>query len=747
MRQLTRTILARPSLFGLSLVLAQALVSRTAAGQAGEPSADTAPSDVAPPSDAARAQDTPSADLPESEPTSDEEDETPAAADEASESGTGAAQNELPGDEFFEEEEEELEFEAVAEVESPPREATKRTVDEELLTRVPGTRGDALRAIEIMPGVARTEFGSNAEAPLLRGSYSSESLVLLDGASVPLMYHFGGLTSFFNSHLLEKVDLYPGNYSARYGRAAGGVVEARVRDPKTDGFHAMLELSAIDTFALAEAPLSKKTAVALAARRSNIDFFFKALVPEDTLSVLAAPVYWDYQVIVTHRFNEQNKLRVLGYGSSDHMELFLDESAPDDPALRGAANAKLQFHRAQVELDSRFSEVVEQKLMVSVGPNLSQQQLGELQGGFDLVDIQARAEWSIFAHKKLRIDTGFDFTMFAGSGDYNGPPPGQDEGVPGYGSLASEEFATVERQVIHPVRPAVYIEASYRPVEEILLVPGVRADYTADIHEWTVDPRFTGRFTVAKRTTLKTGVGLYSQPPIYYEAMDELGNPDIDPYHTLQTSLGVEQGIGESVMFDVDTFYKRWFDRIVATEGSAPPGFLNEGTGVAYGAEFLLNIRVSPKSQALLAYTLSRSERTDGPGEESRLFDYDQTHNLSLTASYDLGHGWIAGARFRYGTGNPYSPVVSAVYDANTDTYRGLTDGVNTERNPAFHQLDVRVEKLWQLGPVGLTTYLEVFNVYNAKNKSSVSYSYDYTVSEPGVGMPIFPNLGIRGEL
>jgi outer membrane receptor for ferrienterochelin and colicin len=297
------------------------------------------------------------------------------------------------------------------------------------------------------------------------------------------------------------------------------------------------------------------------------------------------------------------------------------------------------------------------------------------------------------------------------------------------------------------VRPAAYVEASYRPIEEILLIPGVRADYTGDGREWTVDPRFTGRFTVAERTTLKTGAGLYSQPAIYYEAMEDLGNPDIKPYHTLQTSLGIEQGIGDSVMFDVDSFYKRWYGRVVGTEGGVDPHFLNEGTGRAYGAEFLVKIRMSEKSRAFLAYTLSRSERQDGADAEMRLFDYDQTHNLSLTASYDLGHGWIAGARFRYGTGNPYSPVVSSVYDANTDTYVGLTDGLNTDRLKPFHQLDVRVEKLWTLGPVGLTTYLEIFNVYNAQNQSGVGYSFDYTESEQGTGMPFFPNLGIRGEL
>ena len=111
----------------------------------------------------------------------------------------------------------ELEFEGTAEVEAPPRDVTKRSVESQVVRNMPGTRGDALRAIEIMPGVARTSMGQGD--PILRGAAAGESQVLLDGIPVPFMFHFGGLTSFMSSRLVGKLDVYPGNFSARYGRA------------------------------------------------------------------------------------------------------------------------------------------------------------------------------------------------------------------------------------------------------------------------------------------------------------------------------------------------------------------------------------------------------------------------------------------------------------------------------------------------------------------------------------------------
>jgi hypothetical protein len=639
----------------------------------------------------------------------------------------------------------EPEFEGVAEIEAPPSEPTKRVLDEQQLTTLPGTRGDAIRAIEVLPGVARTQFGANPGPPPLRGSPSNESAVFFDGAQAPLLYHFGGITSVFNSHLLESVTLYPSNYSARYGRAAGGIVEARVREPRGDGGHFMLELSAIDSFALAEGPLGSKTSVAVAARRSNIDLFIDSLIDDDSTAVIAAPVYWDYQAIVSHRFNARHRLRAMAYGSYDSFKLFVGE-AREDPALHGDVGTTASFHRLQVGLKSKLGDAVEQELMLSAVAEPGDGHIGNVTFDYKSTIGTARAQWSVFAAPWLRLDAGLDAILLYVRYHFSGPSPSPTEGVPSQGALASETPTELSSS-IGSARPGGFVEASLRPAPNLLLVPALRADYYSEAHSWSVDPRFSGRLDVTEATTLKGGVGSYSQPPEYWEVVKEFGNPDLHPYRTLQTSLGVEQRLGALLRVDVDGFYKRWQERVVGTRGGAPPVYVNEGTGKAYGLELLLDLQVTQKTRALVAYTLSRSIRRDGPDAATRLFDHDQTHNLSLTGNVDLGHGWQAGARFRYVTGNPYSVVVSSVYDASSDTYRPLYGELNGARNPAFHQLDLRVEKLWQLGPVALTTFLEVMNVYNAKNQERRRYSFDYSQSASVTGLPFFPNLGVRGEL
>jgi len=641
---------------------------------------------------------------------------------------------------------EEPEFEGTAEVEAPPREATKRTLEKDQLTTVPGTRGDALRAIEIMPGVSRTPFASNAGPPLLRGSPAGESLVMFDGAQAPLIYHFGGLTSVFNAHLLESVTLYPGNFSARYGRAAGGVVEVKVRDPKSDRLHGMLELSAIDSFALVEGPLSQRTSLALAARRSNIDLFFEALLDDDSTAVVAAPVYWDYQAILAHRFSEAHQLRLLAYGSEDTFELQLGKSAADDPALRGEFGSRQGLHRLQVELVSHLSERVKQELMLAVGPAPGRGNFGATHFDYLSWEAHGRADWSVVASDWLRLSAGLDVHALTVNFLYNGPLPPPEEGAPSQGSLASNTPARIESD-LQALRPAGYFEASLQPSARLLLVPGVRVDYISDAQAWRVDPRFSSRFQLLGATTLKGGVGAYSQPGQYWEVMAGFGNPEVQPFRTLQASAGVEQQVADVLSADLDGFYKRWDARVLGTPGGAAPHYVNGGTGKAYGLELLLQAKLGERYQGFASYTLSRSTRRDGDGAPERLFDRDQTHNLSLGASLKLGYGMQVGARFRYVTGSPYSAVRGAVYDATTDTYRPLYGAANDARYPAFHQLDLRVEKVWHAGPVDLTAYLELMNAYNAQNQESRRYSFDYRESSSVVGMPFFPNLGLRGEL
>jgi TonB family protein len=210
-------------------------------------------------------------------------------------------------------------FGATAEVDAPPRELTRYTIAREELQKVPGTGGDALRAIEVLPGVARTSIADQGD-PILRGAAYNESRSFIEGDTVPLLFHFGGVKSAYNSELLERVDLYPGNFSSRFGRATGGILDVKVRDPRRDRLHGLVDVSVLDSMAVLETPVGPRGAVAVGARRSNIDFFYDQFVPKDRFRVLAAPVYWDYQAIGTYQLGDHHTLRLLAYGSRDSLK-------------------------------------------------------------------------------------------------------------------------------------------------------------------------------------------------------------------------------------------------------------------------------------------------------------------------------------------------------------------------------------------------------------------------------------------
>ena len=141
-----------------------------------------------------------------------------------------------------------------------------------------------------------------------------------------------------------------------------------------------------------------------------------------------------------------------------------------------------------------------------------------------------------------------------------------------------------------------------------------------------------------------------------------------------------------------------------------------------------------------------RAERKDLTTGEYRLFDFDQTHILAVVGQYKFNNHWELGARFRYVTGAPYTPIVGSVYNVDTNTYEGIPGEINSRRRPSFHSLDVRLDRNWIFDTWILTAYLELRNAYNRQNVEFVDYNFDFSEQRNGTGLPIIPSLGIRGE-
>jgi TonB family protein len=638
-------------------------------------------------------------------------------------------------------------FGETAVIEAPPREVVKRTIDREELTRIPGTRGDALRAVELLPGVARPPFGIGLL--IVRGSAPGDSESFIDGIPVPLIYHFGGLTSVYNSYQLEKIDFYPGNFSVRYGRRTGGILEVTTKDPAQDRIHGVAEFSIIDTFVTLEGPITDKISISGGLRRSLIDLILPAVLPDD-VGVRQAPVYIDYQFKLKFAPTKRDRVRISAYGSSDRLELILEESGGDDPAVRGNTELSTSFYNNQIDWSRRVGDKVDQELAFNVGPSKITFGLGNefrLEGTF--IQTYGRAEWRTQVSDRVRLIAGLDVFTAPVDLSYVGPQPGQQEGGGSQqGSLAGQEkvFAEVDTVIF---RPGLYLESDLRLGKFTELILGLRIDYFGDISAYVLDPRLTTIFTVHPDMRVKLGVGIFSQPPEFQESDATIGNPNLDPIQAVHVGAGWEYDPIPGMRFGVEGFYKYLWDRPVSTPNGEAPFYVTQGVGRIYGAEFSAHFRPTTgrKYFGYLSYTLSRSERQDGPNEPWRLFDFDQTHILTAAFIYKFPRNWEIGGTFRVVSGNPNTPVIGSVYDALSDVYIPIDGRVNSLRNPLFHELNLRVQKEWFLKGWRLAVFLDIRNLYNQQNQEGIIYNYDFSQQTPLLGLPIIPSLGIRGQL
>jgi hypothetical protein len=622
-----------------------------------------------------------------------------------------------------------------------------RVLEAKEIAHLPGTNGDALHAVENLPGVARTNGLTGDLA--VRGSAPGDSAVFLDGTYIPFAFHLGGITSIVPSETIERLDFHPGNFSPEQGRLMGGIIDLGLRSPRKDRWGGLAQVDLLDARVLAEGPLSDSTRVLVAARRSWIDAWIGPVLRSMGAGVSTAPVYYDGQAMLEHDFSSKTTARLLFLGSDDRLALSVPSPASGNPALGGDVGAKASFLRVQGRLDTRFSDAVRWTNMASWGIDDQSIHIGTntFDARYHLIDarsdVRARLSRAVTLVTGIDTLTGFyDVSLQAPPRVPDGSIGGPTFGVPN-AVLAASGVAT---------RPAAYAMLDLRPVDPLTILPGVRADYSSEIKDLTVDPRLNVRLDVASgpRTTLKGGAGAYHQVPEPSQSIAPFGTPTLRSNVAYHYSLGVEQEIGREVEISAEGFYKDFRDLVVNHAGATPSGsvFDNAGSGRAYGTEILVRWKPGGRFFGWLAYTLSRSERRTGDGNALTLFDFDQTHILNAIASYSLGRGWTLGARWRYVTGVPYTPITGAVVDLDAGAYAPTTSQqINSARVGPYHSLDVRVDKTWTFDAWRLTAYADVRNVYDRPNPEAINYDYRYRSSSPVSGLPILPIIGVRGEL
>jgi len=641
-------------------------------------------------------------------------------------------------------------FETVVRARRPSQELITRSMDARELERTPGTAGDPLRAIQSLPGMNRTPMGMGVL--IVRGSSPGDSEVRLENVEIPLLYHFGGIYSVINPRLIQSIDFIPGNYPTRYGNAHGGIVEVRLRDLQQEpfvGWHGGGSIDVVDAEAELEGPIVDGLSFAVAARRSYIDAVAGWIMGYfDSVSLTTSPVFWDYQGIVQYRPSSVHDLRLVLYGSDDQLAIVSQEPPDSGQVVMGSISTHTNFHGGILRYRFRPEDhPLTLDVTFAAGRWSTRSGIADIASlSVDEWDFEIRPELSVRAGRWGRITIGANFFIDDGEWQLTIPDLTTTGCVYDIYARPWEQYRSFN--------PMVYVEAELRPVERFRITAGLNFDVDGWGSLYALEPRLWLRYEVVDGTAIEGGVGSFHQSPGFIESDTYFGNPGLRMERSVQYSLGLSQRIYEPLTLTVTGFYK-WMDqlavasdRVVEQDGERVPiRYENLGVGRVYGLEVLLRHEPTRWLFGWISYTLMRSERRDTPDEPWELFAFDQTHILTIVAGVSLPHGWEIGLRFQLTSGRPFTPFVGSIYTADCDDYTGIPGEPGSERLPLFHQLDLRIEKVWTVRRVArINLYLDVQNVYYSRNVEAYFYSYDFSQRYPITGLPIIPNLGLGVE-
>ena len=634
------------------------------------------------------------------------------------------------------------------------QEAVEQTLGGEEFRKIPGTQGDTLKAVQNLPGVARSPFGGGLL--VVWGSAPQDTRTYVNGVYIPTLYHFGGLRSTVNGEMIQSLTFLPGGYGAAYGRGLGGVIELESREPRADSPHGFVQMDLIDGSFLFDGPLTKDVSLAVGARRSWIDVFLPLFTTND---FQLEPIYWDYQTELHWKVTPRDELTFFLFGSDDTLHLLVRRPDPQDSPV---ADSHTFYHRALTEWLHRFGGGATLTLTASAGYDVPFQfslTEGNTTRQFDIetFEYNLRAAGQLPVRKWLRLDGGVDFEGNAWPIDVtfgpSGPPREGDPGGFGGGAGDATRLAGLihETYTLATDHTAPWLSATIKG-GGLAVTPQLRVDAfhfgaPANHTYVEVEPRLTARYQLTPMVAPKIAVGLYHEAPGVLDWSSKFGNPNLSMELGLHYVAGADIDPTPSLHIEVEGFYKDLRDLVVRGEHAGDPLLVNDGVGRVYGGEVLVRKLLTRHFFGWVAYTLSRSERQDHPDLPWRLFQYDQTHILTVIGSYLLPRGYQLGARFRYVTGSPYTPVTSAYYDSNVDRYIPIFGPVYSGRLDSFNQLDIRMDKAWTFDKWKLALYLDVQNVYNRQNPEALRYNFNFRQTDAQAGLPFLPVVGIRGEL
>ena len=603
------------------------------------------------------------------------------------------------------------------------------------IKRRPGGNRDISQVVKSLPGVTSTASFRNDL--IIRGGAPNENRFYLDDIEIPNINHFatqgssGGPNGIINVDFIREVDFYSGAFPANRGNALSSVFQFKQKDGRDDriGFNATVGAS--DLGITLEGPIKDKTTFLFSARYSYLQFLFSAI------GLPFLPKYTDFQTKIKFKPSNKEEIYFIGIGAIDDFELNFDANQTETQQfLLSNLPVSTQWNYANGLVYKRYGDSGSTSFILSRNM-LNNKSIKYKDNDASSQDNLILDYLSQEIENKLRIETNQrvgDYKFLAGVGTelvkYNNTTFNRIFTNSGPLDVNFQSdiqfwkyfgFAQLSRKLLD---------------SRLILSLGMRADgnsYSDDMNNplEQFSPRASASFALNPNFSINASAGVFYQLPAYtilgYRESNVLVNKENDVSFIRANHLvgGVEWNTSSSARITLEGYYKKYSaypfllrDSISIANLGGDFGIIgnepvvSDAEGRSYGMELLLQQRLFKGFYGILAYTLGWSEFLDG--DEYLPTSWDSRHIVNLTLGKRFKNNWEAGLNWRFQTGLPFTPFsddssLVLNWDRNNAGIRDF-DQINTLRQKAFSQVDIRVDKKIFFEKWSLNIYLDVVN-------------------------------------
>ena len=617
---------------------------------------------------------------------------------------------------------------------------------------------DVLKSILTLPGVANAQEGATGFN--VRGGSVDGNLVLMDEAVVYNTSHLFGFISVFNADVIKDLKLYKGGIPANFGGRTSSVLDIYQKEGNNKEFHVNGGIGAVSSRLLIEGPIVKEKSSFVVAGRGSYAHLFLKMADEPN-----SAYFYDLNAKLNYRLNDKNNLFLSGYIGKDHMSfnnafnndygnsfvnlrwnhIFSDKLFSNASAIYSNYDYGLKIKMVGIDWKSTiknynfkydFKHYLSDKLNLSYGVNSIHYQFNP--GTIKPMDATSPVNPDQLAKKYAWENAAYISAEHTLS----------DRISLNYGLRYSNFLRVGQQEVnVYADNQAVVFNPELQIYEEGTPTGVINYGKNKKIAGFgNLEPRLAISYAISDDQSIKASYNRMAQyihlvsntasvsPLDIWAPSDQYLKPQLLDQYAIGYFRNFNNG---RYSMEAETFYKNIKNRADYIDGAdliahkAIEQVLLNGQARAYGLELMLK-KNTGKLTGWLSYTLSRAEQrtpgrnADEPGINNGEWyraNYDKTHNLSLTAAYQLTKKWSFGGIFTYQTGK------AATYPIGKYQYQGITIANYGERNassiPSYHHLDLSAT--WTPKPDSKKRWkgewvFSVYNVYNRSNAASVTF-------------------------